>query len=56
MIEVNITFMDDTTLRVQAYRVKVEDGVLRMRTSHETAYTDSWTSVPLVNIKHWSKQ
>jgi hypothetical protein len=40
---------------VDGYRVQVMDGILRIRTTHDTAYSDEWASFPLVNVEMWKE-
>jgi hypothetical protein len=50
-----IRFTSGRTDTVDGYRVQVENGILRIRTTHDTAYTDEWASFPLVNIEMWKE-
>lgn len=54
MVTVKIEFMDGEERVVQGYRTRVTDGVLEVRTSHDTAYTDTWRRYPLVNVKSYT--
>lgn len=51
-----IDFLDGTRETITGYRHEVRDGILRVRTSHNTSYRDDWTSYPLTSIKKWSRQ
>jgi hypothetical protein len=52
-MQVEIEFTDGTAKTIAGYRTRVENGVLSVRTSHDTAYNDIWENFPLANIKTW---
>lgn len=51
--KVHVTFLDGSTETVQGYRVEHRDGILRVRTSHDTSYRNDWMNYPLTSIKRW---
>ena len=50
-----IRFTSGRIETVDGYRTRTEDGVLRIRTTHDTAYNDEWANYPLVNIESWKE-
>lgn len=48
-----VTFTDGATRYVDGYHIYVDDGVLRIRTSHDTSYAVRWLSFPLANVRSW---
>lgn len=52
-MKVKITYTNGDVEVIDGYRVKVEEGVLKVRTSHDTSYRDDWENMPLVNIRKW---
>ncbi|HLU72634.1 MAG TPA: hypothetical protein VKZ82_10645 [Nonomuraea sp.] len=53
-VTVSIEFMDGSREAVEGYRVVTDDGLLKVRTSHNTAYTETWRRYPLANIKKYT--
>lgn len=53
-VTVSIEFMDGSRETVEGYRVITDDALLKVRTSHGTAYTETWRRYPLVNIKKYT--
>lgn len=54
-MKIKVTFTDSTSETVDCYRTRVEDGILRLRTTHDTAYDERWDSYPLANIRNWKQ-
>ena len=50
-----IRFTSGRIETVDGYRTRTEDGILRIRTTHDTAYTDEWENYPLTNIESWKE-
>ena len=50
-----IRFTSGRIETVDGYRIKTIDGVLRIRTTHDTAYTEEWANYPLANIESWKE-
>jgi hypothetical protein len=46
-----IRFVSGTVDYVDGYRAVVENGVLKIRTSHDTQFSESWKCFPLHNIE-----
>ena len=53
MAKVKITYVDHVEETVTCERVVVDNGVLKCRTSHASAYVDTYKNFPLVNILSW---
>ena len=50
-----IRFTSGRVETVDGYRVKVEAGLLRIRTTHDDEFPDEWVSFPLANIEMWKE-
>ena len=56
MIEIVLTFTDGSTETIKCSRCFAEDGVLVLRISHSTAYTETWKKYPLTSLRCWERK
>lgn len=50
-----ITYTNGESEYVDGYRLRVVDNVVRIRTTHDTAYDESWTCFPLAGLRSWRR-